>query len=207
MKWHLATNEQLNTIIKYDSDCPLFLFRRAVEEMLSRNLFDRIIRRCFQIVFGNEERISKIYKFDIDDFLQMGRMEIYRAIDKYKTGKGMNFLSFSFLVVKQDFIRQRNHMEAQKRDNQKVLSYHAKTNDETEFLDFFKASLNVEKYVVNKVTIEQLLKKVNKHQRSVVLLRLKGYQFAEISEQLGRGCENSMSQAYNLAIKKLRKWV
>jgi DNA-directed RNA polymerase specialized sigma subunit len=93
-----------------------------------------------------------------------------------------------------------------KRDTRNVVSYQAEMNDGENFEIMLEdKKTNVEHYVITKLFLEQLLKQVNPHQRTVVYLYLQGYNFREISERLGRGSFSTMSQAYNKAIRKMRK--
>jgi DNA-directed RNA polymerase specialized sigma24 family protein len=97
-------------------------------------------------------------------------------------------------------------LQSKKRDTTHVTSIQNSTEQGDEFEIFLEdKQTNVENYVVNKVFIERLLKRVNKHQRAVLYYHLQGYTFNEISQILGRGNLQTMHQAYTLAIKKMRQ--
>lgn len=205
MKIHLATSKQLECIVKHDSDCSPSLLREVVEEMLNRNLFDSMINRCFQMVFGSIKRMSEVYKMDLEDFLQIGRTVVYEMIDRYKAGNGKSFSSFAFMVIKQKFSKVIAFLEFQKRDQRNVFSYND-TEEGLEIINVIPNHTNIEKYVINKVTVEKMLKKLSKKQRQIVDLWLQGYIFEEIAEILGcAGKERSLNKTYNDAIKKMRK--
>ncbi|MGE7650510.1 sigma-70 family RNA polymerase sigma factor [Peribacillus frigoritolerans] len=200
-----ATNEQLETITKHDPNCPIPLLRKVVEEMLNRNLFDRVIVSCFKSAVGNIERMKEVYKLDMEDFLQIGRMEIFRAVDRFDADRGMTFSSFIFMVVNHEFGKFITILTAKKRDLCNEFSYHAETNSETELIDFFTANTNVEKYVINKIMIELLIERVTKHQKEVILLKLEGYNDVEIGERLGGISHQAVGQAYTRAVNNMRK--
>jgi RNA polymerase sigma factor (sigma-70 family) len=205
MDFENATDNQLWTIIKHDNDCPLSLLRGAVIEMLNRNLFDRIILHAALRVI-KIDIVEKLYKMSKDDFLQIGRLEIFKRIQNYQYGKGQTVTSFIYMLVKHEMIKVLDKLEAKKRDNRKDISMESKLEDGKDFGVFLHdQKMNVEKYVINKLTVEDLLQKVNKHQRKVLYYRMQGYEFHEISELMHRGSAGSMSQAYRLALKKLRK--
>lgn len=206
MNWTIATDKQLLTIVKFDQDCPHSLLSGAVTELLARGLFDRFIADCIHRVTGNIETVQHVHMVGLDDFMQIGRMEVIHALDDYDNTKGKAFTSFAYLKIKHRIIKEMEYLEAQKRDSRKVFSYHNETSEGTEIIELMIDRTNdVERYVINKVTVEQLLKRVNRHQRNVILHRLKGYTFAEISKLLGRGNDRTMFQAYKLGLQKMRK--
>lgn len=206
MRYDTATNDQLWTIVKYDSEnCPLSLLRGAVLEMLNRNLFDRIIRDAVLHVV-KPTVIEKIYKIGFDDFMQVGRMEIFKSIKRFKQGKGQTVTSFIYMIVKHEIIRVLERLGAKKRDNRKDISMQGKLDDGKDFEVFLHdRKMDVEKYVINKLTVEEMLQGISEHQRNVLYYRMQGYEFKEISEIMQRGSTASMSQAYRLAIKKMRE--
>jgi RNA polymerase sigma factor (sigma-70 family) len=205
MKWELATNDQLLTIIKFDFNCPHSLLSGAVIEMLNRSMFDNIIadavRKSVHLqIFENT------YKIGLEDFMQNARMAIFSSIKNYQTGKGTSFFTFAYMVAKQSVFRIMESVQTIKRDTRNVVSYQAEMNDGENFEIMLEdKKTNVEHYVITKLFLEQLLKQVNPHQRTVVYLYLQGYNFREISERLGRGSFSTMSQAYNKAIRRMRK--
>lgn len=206
MNFTNADNNQLDIIIKHEYDCSPSLLEGAVIEMLNRGLFDRIIAECIYYVMKDVKKVEQTHSIGLDDFLQIGRIEVLNALKLFNPSRKKNFMSFVYLKVKSELIKQIEFLEAQKRDNRKVSSYNQETSDGTEFIEFFTdKKLNVEKYVISKVTIEQLLQRVNKHQKQVLLYRMQGYTFKEIAHMLGRGNDRTMHQAYKLAVEKMRK--
>lgn len=205
MKIHLATNKQLEAITFHDPDCPPSLLGEVVEEMLNRNLFDRMINRCFQIVFGSIKRMNEVHSLDLDDFLQIGRTSVFEAIKKFTPGKGKAFSSFAFMVIKQQFIKWIKFLEAEKRDQRNEFR-EIETEEGLNIIDLMPSYINIEKYVIKKITLENLLNQLTKRQRQIVDLFLQDYNFEEIAEILGsKGKGKSLNKTYNDAIKKMRK--
>jgi RNA polymerase sigma factor (sigma-70 family) len=205
MDYESATNQQLLVIAKHDTTCPRSLLSEVVVEMLNRNLFDRIIPDVIHRVMKIEV-VERIYKISFEDFMQIGRTEIWKAVERFDGTKGKNFFSFAYTVAKHEIIRQIVKIEASKRDTRNDVSYQQETEQGDEYEIFLQDRyVDVERYVVNKVTLEQLLKRVNQHQKAVLYYRLQGYTFHEISQILGRGTFSTMHQAYKFAIEKMRK--
>jgi RNA polymerase sporulation-specific sigma factor len=205
LKWELATENQLLAIVNDDKNCPASLWSRAVVEMINRNLFDSLIGKVIHRVM-NTGVVEQIHKMSFDDFLQIGRLEVWKLINRFNSQKGVKFTSFAYTAVKHEMIRQIEALETQKRDTRNVTSYQTKTLSGDEYEIFLSdKKIDVEQYVVNKITLEQLLKRVNKHQKTVLYYRLQGFTFEEISVILGRGSVTTMHQAYMNAIKKMRK--
>lgn len=205
MKIHLATNKQLESIVKHDPDIPPSLLGRVVEEMLSRNLFDPMINRCFQSVFGSIKRMEEVYKMDLEDFLQIGRTCVYEAIKNFVPGKGKVFSNFAFVAIKQKFCEIIRNLEREKRDQRNEISW-SFIEDGLNLLDIMPSQINVEKYVINKLTVEKMLNKLSERQRQIVGLYLQGYVFEEIAEMLGKkGKGKSANKSYKDAIKIMRR--
>ncbi|WP_447579912.1 hypothetical protein [Acinetobacter baumannii] len=206
MNFRKASDQQLDVIIKNEYDCSPSLLRGAVLEMLDRGLFDKMIADITHKITCNVKKTEQIHGIGMQDFLQIGRMEVLFSLEKFNPSMKNSFFSFLYLKVRNIIVKTMQHVEYQKRDNRKVSSLNIELDDGTEIIEFINDNkTNVEKYVLNKVMLEQLIKKVNKHQKIVLSYRLQGYQFAEISELLGRGNDRSMYQAYMNAIQKMRK--
>jgi RNA polymerase sigma factor (sigma-70 family) len=208
MRYELATDDQLWTIIKHDyKNCPPSLLRGAVLELLNRNLFDRLIRGVIQKTV-RYKYTEKRCGIGLEDLLQIGRLKIYKVIDQFNPNraKSNSLTSFLYLAIKSEFQKVLITARTEKRDNSKEVSYQNKMEDDDDYEIFLRDKVtNVEKYVINKVTLEQLLSRVNNHRRNVVYYRLQGYTFEEIAEILGRGSKKTMHQAYKLAIEAMRK--
>lgn len=205
MRVHLATNKQLEAITKYDSDCPPSLLGEVVEEMLNRNLFDRMINTCARMVFGSFKRMNEVHSMELEDFLQIGRTSVYEATKRYEPGKGKTFSSFVYMVIKQDISKCIQFLEREKRDTRNEFR-DIETKEGLNILNLMPSRINIEKYVINKVTVEKMLKKLSKKQRQIVDLWLQGFIFEEIAEILGsKGNGRSANKTYNDALKKMKR--
>lgn len=205
MKIHLATNKQLETILRNDSSCPPSLLREVVEEGLNRGLFDRLIASSIRENI-NPEQMEIIHGIAFEDLMQVGRIGVFKEVSKYNPSKGMAFNSFLYMRLKNILTNYQATFLTQKRDRRKTYSYN-KTNKAGEPFETLIADkiTNVERYVVNKILVEQLLQRPNEHQRKIVLLRMKGYKLEEIAEILGASSCSTVSKSYQSALEKMRK--
>jgi RNA polymerase sigma factor (sigma-70 family) len=205
MDFTKATKTQLETIIKYEFTCSHSLLVGAVNELLNRNSFDALIAKAIRLVV-HVPTFEVKQKINMDDLLQVGRMTVFKVMKRFNAAKSNSLLTFLFVTVKQEIIRVVQSAEASIRDGRKTVSHQKETATGEEIGFFFKdPKVNVEKFVVNKVTIEQLLSRVNPHQRRVVIYRLQGYKFDEIAKILGRGTVKSIHASYHDAIGKMKK--
>ncbi len=205
MNFTIATDHQLLTIIKHDKNLPSSLLRGAVIEMLNRGLFDSLIADCILKTFPNLVETEKKLKIDMDDFMQIGRETVYKALERYNSKKGMAYTSFAYLAVKSELLKVQKSFTYKKRDISKVTSMNNTFSDGEEYAELFADSTNVEKYVVNKIMAEQLLTRINEHQKKVVLYKLQGFSFSEIAEILGGGKSPSVFRSYKRAIENMRE--
>lgn len=206
MRYEIATDHQLLTIIKHEKDLPSSLLRGAVIEGLNRGLFDSLIADCIRKIFPDLKTTEQKQKMSLEDFMQLGREYTFKALERYNPKRGMNFMSFVHLRVKGEMHKLRQGFMYQKRDASKVVSMNNQTDEGTEYAEFFRDPYtDVEKYVIDKVLAEELLNKVNDYQRQVVLYRLRGYELKEIVNFLGKGTVKTLSVTYKRAIENMRK--
>lgn len=205
MRLELATNKQLEAIAKHDPDCSPSLLREVVEEMLNRNLFDPMINQCARMVFGSFKRMNEVHSMALEDLLQTGRTTVFEAVELFKPGNEKAFSSFVFMVIKQRFIKVIKFLEREKRDQRNEISW-SFIEDGLNLLDIMPSQINIEKYVIKKITLENLLNQLTKRQREIVDLFLQEYNFEEIAEILGsKGKGRSLNKTYNDAIKRMRR--
>ena len=206
MRYEIATDHQLLTIIKHEKDLPSSLLRGAVIEMLNRGMFDTLIAERVRKVFPDIQKTEQKQKMDLEDFLQIGREHIFKALETYNPKRGMNFFSFVYMRVNSEMHKLLATLNYQKRDASKLVSMNNKTDEGKEYAEFFRDPyVDVEKYVIDKVLSEELLSKVNDYQRQVVLYRLQGYELKEIVNFLGKGTVKTLSVTYKRAIENMRK--
>jgi RNA polymerase sigma factor (sigma-70 family) len=108
------------------------------------------------------------------------------------------------MVIKQKIIECVQFLEREKRDQRNEVK-EIETEEGLTILDIMPSYINVERHVINKVTIENLLNQLNGRQRQVVELFIQGYTGDEISERLGSGSTQSVNKTYHRAIERMRK--
>jgi RNA polymerase sigma factor (sigma-70 family) len=204
MDYTKATDDQLKTIIRYDHSCSPSLLEGVVKEMLNRYLFDAMIKACVKSIM-DIKTVETIYKMSLEDFLQIGRTVIYTTVQRYDETKNTAFFTFIHLVVRSKLIHALRRLQRTKRDERYNISLNKKVSESDEFSYKFPSNVNVERYVVTKLFLEEQIPKLNEFQKQVLTLRWKGYQFAEISQILGRSSMDSCRKTYERALANLRK--
>lgn len=200
-----ATNEQLKSIVKYDIDCPTHLLSGVVNEMLQRGLFDAAITKCIKRVVKDIKKAETFYKMEYEDLMQVGRVTVYKSISEFKPGRS-SFINYIFMRVFGELTKVVRIVTAKKRNPKNEMSFHQETESGEPFEWFLPDTrIDVEKQVLNKIEIEMSLEQINEHQRKVVLYRLQGFKFQEISKIMGVGNEKSISQAYRLGVKNMKE--
>jgi RNA polymerase sigma factor (sigma-70 family) len=148
--------------------------------------------------------MEQVYKISEEDLLQIGRTAIYEALDKFTPGKGKAFSSYAYMVANSELIMFIRKLQRGKRDPRKVTSLNEKLDENGEYEMYFPSPVNIEKYVLNKIELEESLKQINDYQRKVILLRWQGYTYEEISGMTGKTI-NAVNKTYLKAIGKMRK--
>lgn len=205
MRYEIATDHQLLTIIKHEKDLPSSLLRGAVIEGLNRGLFDSLIADCILTTFPDLVEMEKKLKIDMDDFMQIGRETAYRALERYDNKKGMTYTSFVYLRVRSELTKVQQGFRYKKRDASKVTSMNNTFSDGVEYAELFADQTNVEKYVMDKIMAEELLSYANPQQKKIVLYWLQGYTFDEIAEMTGNKYRTTVFRSYKRAIENMRK--
>jgi RNA polymerase sigma factor (sigma-70 family) len=203
MNWTIATNNQLETIVNHDKDLPPSLLRGLVNEMLNRGMFDKILAKVMYTTV-NPEQLDKLFGIGEDDLLQIGRIEVIKAIETFDGTRGKSFISFVYQNVKCEFLNQVTILYAAKRDCSRTISYN-KESAAGVTLEYFlpDKNQNVERYVINKITVESLMEHLNEKEMKMIEYRMNGYTYPEIGEVFGknyRTIHRSIKEAY----KKMR---
>lgn len=207
MDYTKATNEQLETIIRYDNTIPNHLLVGVVEEVLNRNLLDNYIAKIIRTVIKGVDKVEKIYQMSMDDFLQLGRTKVYELAKEFDSTKGVTFTTFIYKPLANRYMKWIEKETAEKRDESKVISYSLLDNTGKELVDgFIDYRTNVERYVVNKLFVEQVLNqsRLSSRQKEVLEYRLQGLKNEEIAKKIGAGFK-SVSKSYYTAIEKIRR--
>lgn len=203
MDFTKATNQQLETIVKHDKDLPSSLLREAVLEMLNRGYFDRLINKIIYTTV-NVRQLDRVFSVGEDDLMQIGRWEVVKALETFDPQRGQNFLSFAYQTIKCELLNQVTVLSSAKRDCSKTISYQ-KENAKGVALEYFLRDKhqNVERYVINKITVESLMEQLSEKEIKMIEYRMNGYTYPEIGEVFGknyRTIHRSIKEAY----KKMR---
>jgi RNA polymerase sigma factor (sigma-70 family) len=199
MDYSLATDKQLRMIAQYDPDCSPSLLEGLAIEMIKRRLWDGIIMYAAkQTYFNVKETLTTKLQMDNEEFIHIAHIHILKSVEKFQPGR-RNFKSYIIMCLISYFKHIRRDAEALKR----------KANLFTENVDglepklqerMFQSPVNVEKYVIDKITLENMLKPLREVERKALYLEAMGYTQYEIGEQLG------FKQQYaNVLLKRIRE--
>jgi RNA polymerase sigma factor (sigma-70 family) len=203
MRYELATNKQLMSIINHDKDLPTHLLSGLVEESIKRGLWDAIIIYAGKRAYHNVPYVlSNILKIEKSDLFQIAYIEIVRIIDTFKPGI-KSFKDYVIMCLIGKFHVIRDYATREKRSSD------LKTEDIDDLPSLGQGTvltspLNVEKYVINKITIEEVWDVLREIEQKAIKLYLIGYTQWELSEMLGlsrRSGQTILARAY----AKLRK--
>jgi RNA polymerase sigma factor (sigma-70 family) len=203
MNYTNATDQQLRTIIHHDKDIPSSLLEGVVLEMIQRNLFKNIISFASKREFDNLTYMLHYLKLDYEDLKQIAHMEIIHIVPNFKPGK-MSFKSFAVMCIAMRFGKL---IRAQGQAKRRANIGTSDVDDLTEGIQttLFQSSLNVEQYVINKITIENSWGALSEVEQKAVLLEQCGYKQLEIAQLLGYKRQANASKILTRAYAKLRK--
>jgi RNA polymerase sigma factor (sigma-70 family) len=184
MDYSLADDKQLKTIVQSDKDCPPSLLEGVAIEMIKRNLWSGYIFYAAQQVFHNvQTTILYTLQMSEEEFEHVSHIEIVKMVEKYQPGK-ISFKSYVILCLISYYRQLLRNAKAVKRKanlfTEEVSTLDPKLQDR-----MFRSPVNVEKYVIDKITIEDYLSRLNEKERKALYLEAAGYTQFEIAEQLG----------------------
>jgi RNA polymerase sigma factor (sigma-70 family) len=184
MDYSLATDKQLKTIVQSDKDCPSSLLREVAIEMIKRELWKGyILYAAKQVFFDVKPTILYTLQMSIEEFIHIGHIEILKIVEKFQPGK-ISFKSYVILCFATYCKNLKRTAEAVKRKanlyTEEVSTLDPKLQDR-----IFRSPVNVEKYVIDKITLEDCLSQLNEIERKALYLEAMGYTQYEIAEQLG----------------------
>jgi RNA polymerase sigma factor (sigma-70 family) len=184
MDYSLATDEQLKTIVQSDKDCPSSLLEGVAIEMIKRELWKGyIFYAAKQSFFDIKATILYTLQMSIEEFIHINHIEILNIAKKFQPGK-ISFKSYVILCLSTRCKQLKRDAEAVKRKanlyTEEVSTLDPKLQDR-----IFRSPVNVEKYVIDKITLENYLSQLNEIERKALYLEAMGYTQFEIAEQLG----------------------
>jgi RNA polymerase sigma factor (sigma-70 family) len=136
------------------------------------------------------------------ELIQIGQIEIINQVERFKPGM-RTFTSFICMCLIAKFKKIRRDAKTEKR----IANIDTKDVDRLEIKmqeRIFQSPINVEQYVINKITIEECWHVLREVEKKAILMDMQGYTQYEIAETFG------FSKTYGItllkrAYKKLRK--
>lgn len=184
MNYETATNDQLWSIAEHDNSCPSHLLRGAVIEMIQRKMWNSIIVYAGKKAYRNVNYTLKYgLKLTYEDLLQIGYIEIIRIIDTFKQGM-RTFKTYVIMCLITKFKKMKRDAETDRR-KANIGTKDVGRLDEKLQERIFHSSVNVERFVINKIMLEDGWINLREVERQAILLEQEGYEQYEISKLLG----------------------
>jgi DNA-directed RNA polymerase specialized sigma subunit len=202
MDFSQATNTQLQTIIRFDKDCPTHLLSGVVTELLNRRLLDGLMKKAIMKRFTKIDIAVKVLKMEEEDLFQFCQMKIFESLHTFKPGL-QTFVYFASLYL----IGRLEHLETTVKAKKREIYNHLVSTESKEgntITTFIPSAVNVERTVINKIMIENSWNVLNETEKKAIVFELKGYERTEIAAMFGfHRCYGSdlLKRAY----AKLRK--
>lgn len=184
INFYKATDQQLETIFNHECDLPTDLLVGLVEEMMKRELFDGMIMHM-------AKRIRNVPRNEI---IQAAYIGIYQLAKIFKPGK----LSFKQMVYISIERRIKNLLQAKYTHSAQLMD-NALQND----VPILPAENNVEKFVIQKMVMQEQIKKLNKKERFIIQQFLKGYSIKSIAERFFKQDPVTIHYHFKKALKKM----
>jgi RNA polymerase sigma factor (sigma-70 family) len=122
-------------------------------------------------------------QYTYEEFIHVAHIEILKVVEKFQPGR-RNFKSYVIMCLMTHFKKIIRDAEAMKR----IANLRAEDVDglEPKMQDkIFQSPVNVEKYVIDKITLEERLKPLSEVERKALYLSAMGYTQYEIAEMFG----------------------
>lgn len=189
MRWHLATDGQLEVIFNYEYDLENNMLVELVVEMMGRRLFDGMIMN-----------LAKRFSVSRDEAIQAGYMAIYQLAKIYRVGK-LSFKSMCFIAI------ERRLKSLVLRDYQKNNHFNNSVKSLQELRETRRWDVadrtDVETHVVRWMTYEEKMKQLTKKERNIVEWFINGYSINYIAKQIYRVDPKLVHYHFRKALKKL----
>ncbi|MFP7447142.1 hypothetical protein SFC50_25945 [Bacillus infantis] len=184
MKWELATDEQLLTIMKEDKDCPKQSLQGVVMESLERGIFNKLIYWVFDNLVKDWRKTVRAWNIENEDILSMGYCGVLQALSRWKPGKS-SFKSFAYMNIRSEFTHAMDQENAKKREiNKHTESYDVPTESGESVLTFIRGSANVEKEVIRRLEYQNKMMLINEKEQQMIRLFMDGYRFQDIKKKI-----------------------
>lgn len=186
MKWYKATNQQLETIFNHEANNqPNHLLVGLVEEMITRKLFDGMIIQLVKKLMSN---------YDRSEVLQAGYIGLYQLAKIYNNKK-LSFKDMCFIAIE----RRIKSIQQKQYQKNNFMNAQALNHEVPIMMD----SQNVERTVINHLTLEEQLGKLSKKERYIVDRFLEGYSIAYIAIHEFKQDAKAIHYHFNKALKKM----
>lgn len=164
-----------------------------------------------EFIKENESLIIKVIKDtypsiltsdEFEDYMQIGRFGLYRAMKEYDENRGASFSTFAYIYIKSRIIHKikcdSNKIYQGKKNVCSLNVKAAKNNDEIdEVIDLLKSNENIENKIIRKETAKEnrelflrIYNSIPKSYQYILREMLKGKTQADIARQLGCSREN-----------------
>jgi hypothetical protein len=185
MRWHKATNKQLNIIFNQDNDCPNELLLGLVEEMMRRRLFDGMIVHVVQ---------GLMREYNKEEVIQLCHIRIYQMVKKFNSNS-LSLKNMTFLCIDRTVKNLITHMNTQKYK----LNEFALQNE----IPAMKDMGNVEKAVIQKIMLEEQMKKLTAKERYIIDRFIKGYSIGYQAKHFFHKDPKAVEYHFKKALKKM----
>lgn len=195
MNWTIATNQQLKSIIEQDGECSPHLLYGALEEVVRRDLYNNYIVRLINRRYKAIKYLEYLTKLTFDEIKLLSYEQMFEALKFYKPGK------CPFIQFWPNFIHTAFNYETRKyRTKMRTAEFVYMDETPIQIVD----DHNLERKVVNRVYLEQLLSVLTSEDRMIFLQYNNDSTFAEIGKQIGRSREHVRKKYYK-TVEKLRE--
>jgi RNA polymerase sigma factor (sigma-70 family) len=183
MDYTLATNDQLKAIASHDKYCPSSLLRGLAVEMISRHLFDNLIMFAGRQAYRSLNYVLKKLNIKHSELIHIGHIEILHVVDKFKPGM-RTFTSYIVMCLIAKFKKMDRDAHTEKR-MANIGTKNVDALEEKMQEKIFQSPVNVEKYVIDKITIEECWPVLREVEKKAIVMDLQGYSQYEIALALG----------------------
>ncbi len=172
-----ATNEQLKTIIDWDSDCSIPLLYQVFEECVKRDLYKSMLKGYIINFFKSEKNAEKLTRMTMDELKWIAYEQGFVALKKFTPGN-RSLLALWVVIVKRKLREIARDNQAQKRSAELV-------DIDEQFGGVPHPHYNTEQTALNRIRIESIMSELNDTEKEIVLLRYQGYTLLEIGNKQG----------------------
>lgn len=188
-----------------------------VEDRIEANeglIFDTLTR-----MYGSLEiakHVAQQNNLDLNDLIQVGRIAIWKAIEKFDDSKGYAFSTYASNYIRGYILNEMGktsikisttlYSPKERREiASNVSSIHkqvGKTPEDT-LENVLVDESRFEEQILNSMEAKYLISILNDRNKKVVMLRMEGLTYKQIAEKVN-GTEKSCENSFRMSIKKLK---